>query len=109
MEQLLDVARAFRDFAATVSSEHGLNTRGFFGFKEGTVPSADQAALFQRTFAERGAILLDSFEQWSKGQTRVAGKSTRADRASVRVGVGVYLIQDKTTLDSPTHRRIDAV
>src|SRR6202451_4576695 len=67
MEQLFDVARAFRDFAATVSGEHGLNAQGFFGFKEGTVPSADQAALFQRTFAERGAILLDSFEQWRKG------------------------------------------
>jgi len=109
MEQLFDVARAFRDFAATVSGEHGLNAQGFFGFKEGTVPSADQAALFQRTFAERGAILLDSFEQWRKGQTRVTGKSPRAGRGPVRVGVGVYLIQDKTTLGSPTNRHINAL
>jgi hypothetical protein len=109
LDQLLDVARTFADFAATVSSVHGLNTRGFFGFKEGTVPSGDQAALFQRTFAERSANLLDSFEQWRKGQTRVRGKTARADRAPVRVGVGVYLIHDKTTLDQPSARHIDTV
>lgn len=109
MEQLLDVARAFRDFAATVSNEHGLNTRGFFGFKEGLVPSTDQAALFQRTFSERGANLLDSFEQWRKGQTRVSGKSARAGHAPVRVGVGVYLVHDKTTPNPISARRIDGV
>lgn len=109
MEQLLDVARAFGDFAATVSSVHGLNTQGFFGFKEGTVPSTDQAALFQRTFAERSANLLDSFEQWRKGQTRVSGKLARSGRAPVRVGVGVYLIQDRKTLDQTSTRQIGAV
>ncbi len=106
MEQLLDVARAFRDFAATISSEHGLNARGFFGFKEGTVPSTDQAALFQRTFAERGANLLDSFEQWRKGQTRVSGQSPRAGHAPVRIGIGVYLINDNTTLNPIGTRHI---
>jgi hypothetical protein len=94
-QQLSDVASAFRDFATTVvETERDRNARGFFGFKDAIVPSADQAALFQHTFAERGAILLESFEQWLKTQTRVPRISPRAVNTNVRVGVGVYLVQD---------------
>ena len=60
------------------------------------MPSVDQAALFQHTFAERGAILLESFEQWLKGQTRVIKKIPRSTQANVRVGIGVYLVQERT-------------
>jgi hypothetical protein len=92
---MLEIARAFKDFAGTVFDVGpGATTRSFFGFKESTLSSADQAALFQRTFAERGTNLLDSFEQWRKGQRRVFGKPQRAGNSAVRVGVGVYLIQD---------------
>jgi hypothetical protein len=95
LEQLSEITRTFKDFAATVSeSGRGENQQSFFGFKESTVSSPDQAALFQRTFAERGANLLDSFEQWRKGQKRVSGKSRRIGSSGVRVGIGVYLIQD---------------
>jgi hypothetical protein len=105
IQQLSDVARVFRDFAATVAgAEREGNARGYFGFKEAVVPSVDQAALFQHTFAERGAILLESFEQWLKGQTRITGKPLRSTNASVRVGVGVYLVQDSSKLDASGHQ-----
>jgi hypothetical protein len=104
IQQLSDVARVFRDFAASVAgAEREGNARGYFGFKEAVVPSVDQAALFQHTFAERGAILLESFEQWLKGQTRITGKPLRSTNASVRVGVGVYLVQDSSKLDASGH------
>jgi hypothetical protein len=114
IQQLSDVARVFRDFAATVAgTEREGDARGFFGFKEALVPSVDQAALFQHTFAERGAILLESFDQWLKGQTRVMGRPLRSSNASVRVGVGVYLVQDiskRDAIDRQSHRApIDSV
>jgi hypothetical protein len=107
MQQFSDVAGIFRDFAATVAEPEGEGSgRGYFGFKEAVVPSVDQAALFQHTFAERGAILLESFEQWLKGQNRVMRKPSRSTNGSVRVGVGVYLVQDGSKLDAKP-RQID--
>jgi hypothetical protein len=101
IQQLSDVALAFKDFAATVAApDREGNAQGYFGFKDAVVPSVDQAALFQHTFAERGAILLESFEQWLKGQTRVTGGRPRPTNGSVRVGVGVYLVQDNSKLDA---------
>jgi len=100
IQQLSDVALVFRDFAATVAGPDREGNAGYFGFKDAVVPSVDQAALFQHTFAERGAILLESFEQWLKGQTRVTGKPPRSSNGSVRVGVGVYLVQDDSKLDA---------
>lgn len=101
VQQLSDVTRIFRDFAATVAgNDRGGNSQGFFGFKDAVVPSLDQAALFQHTFAERGAILLESFEQWQKGQTRPLRRSVPSTNAKVRVGLGVYLVQDSFKSES---------
>ena len=101
-QQLSAVASAFNDFAGTViGTEQANNARGFFGFKDAVVPSVDQAALFQHTFAERGAILLENFEQWLKTQTRSARKSPGAENKNVRVGVGVYLVQQSHKANSP--------
>jgi Family of unknown function (DUF6502) len=91
IQQITDFARVFKDFAATAA---GGETQHFFGFKDAMIPSLDQAALFHRTFAERGAIMLESFEQWVKSQNRLAGKSSRSSKPSARVGVGIYLVQD---------------
>jgi hypothetical protein len=91
IQQIADFARVFKDFAATAS---GADAQPFFGFKDAMIPSVDQAALFHRTFAERGVILLESFEQWIKSQSRLVSKSRRSLKPSVRVGVGVYLVQD---------------
>jgi hypothetical protein len=96
-EQIAELARVFKDFAATVTAGEE-NPQSFFGFKDAMIPSIDQAALFRRTFSERGTILLESFEQWLKSQSRHAGRSASSSKASVRVGVGVYLVQDKSAL-----------
>lgn len=97
MQQIADMARVFKDFATTATGERA---HRFFEFKDAMMPSMDQAALFHRTFAERGTILLESFEQWLKSQNRVAGKTSRPSKSSVRVGVGVYLVQDAPELGS---------
>jgi hypothetical protein len=100
IQQLSDVARIFRDFAATVAgNDQDGNSRGFFGFKDAVVPSLDQAALFQHTFAERGAILLESFEQWQKGQTRPLSRTLPSPKSKVRIGLGVYLVQDSSKFE----------
>ena len=101
IQQLSDVARIFRDFAATVAAnDQEGSSRGFFGFKDAVVPTLDQAALFQHTFAERGAILLESFEQWQKGQTRTLRRTLPSTKAKVRVGLGVYLVQDSSKFEN---------
>ena len=85
IQQLSHFAMIFRDFAATVAGNEDGKFRGFFGFKDAVVPSLDQAALFQHTFAERGAILLESFEQWQKGQSRPSRKTNAVnERESTR-------------------------
>ena len=96
IQQIADLTRIFKDFAATVTGVDagGKSQRIYFGFKDATVPWADQAALFNRTFAERGAILLESFEQWIKSQSRTTRRPSRSSKSSIRVGVGVYLVQD---------------
>jgi hypothetical protein len=100
IQQLSDVARIFKDFAATVAgNDQDGNSRGFFGFKDAVVPSLDQAALFQHTFAERGAILLESFEQWQKGQTRPLSRTLPSPKSKVRIGLGVYLVQDSSKFE----------
>ena len=108
IQQIAELARIFRDFAATVTDveSEGNSQRVYFGFKDAIVPWADQAALFHRTFAERGAILLESFEQWLKSQSRGTRKASRSSKTSVRVGVGVYLIQDTSQLN-PQGRETD--
>lgn len=101
IQQLADLARIFRDFATTVAgNDREGKSQGFFGFKDAVVPSLDQAALFQHTFAERGAILLESFEQWQKGQARSLKRTLPSPNAKVRVGLGVYLIQDSSKSES---------
>ena len=106
IQQIADFARIFKDFAATTT---GGGEQRFFGFKDAMIPSLDQAALFHRTFAERSAILLASFEQWLQSQSRLVGKSRHSAKPSVRVGVGVYLVQDSLELgplSGPTGRAV---
>jgi len=109
MQQIAELARVFRDFAMTVTARES-DSQKFFGFKDAMIPSLDQAALFHRTFSERGVILLESFEQWLKSQSRLVGKSIRTSKSRVRVGIGVYLLQDTSRLAASsglTRRTLD--
>jgi hypothetical protein len=97
IQQIAELTRIFRDFAVTVTARES-DAQKFFGFKDAMIPSLDQAALFHRTFSERGVILLESFEQWLQSQSRLDGKSMRTAKPNVRVGIGVYLLQDTSRL-----------
>lgn len=93
-EQMADLARLFPDFANTVSPERLCEGRPlFFGFKDASVDSSDQAAKFQRTFSSRASAMLQGVQQWlvSQGQSRSLNTGNSSNR--VHVGIGVYLVQ----------------
>jgi Family of unknown function (DUF6502) len=90
-QHMLEVARLLGDFAGTVSQPDSKgNPPAFFGYRDCTVPSSDDTALFQRTFSRRAVALLESFQQW-RGSRREAPKSSDG---GARVGIGVYLVRE---------------
>jgi hypothetical protein len=88
--QLAEFAKIFGDFAATASrpSDSG-DSPVFFGFRESSVPSQEQASLFNRTFSRRAAMMLESIEQWV---ARQRSERPRASGAGKRIGLGIYLV-----------------
>lgn len=95
---LTEFSRLLGDFARTaqqVSAPH--DPPLFFGFRDSKVQSQHQAALFQRTFSQRAAALLASIEQWAARQ-QDNPKPTKSvhSRRKIRVGLGVYLLQDES-------------
>ena len=89
-QHMLEVARLLGDFAGTVSQSTCKSKEpAFFGYRDCTVPSADDAALFQRTFSRRAVALLESFDQWrgSRRDTRKHYDGVRAwELASILSG-----------------------
>lgn len=88
-QHMLEVARLLGDFANTVSQTNA-NSKPpmFFGYRDFTATSPDDAALFRRTFSRRGAALLESFGQWQASR----GDARKASNDMTRVGIGVYLV-----------------
>ena len=95
-QQMAEFARLFKDFADTLRQVAEPKVPPpFFGFKDFTVASPHQAALFQRTFSKRAATLLEGVDQWVGHQNR-SKQSGKADpKSKTRVGLGVYLVQDE--------------
>jgi hypothetical protein len=91
--QLAELARLFEDFALAIVRPNGdSETPPFFGFKESTVPSTGDAAVFLRMFSRRAAALLEDFQQWSAGRERSKmGRHEQED--AIRIGLGVYLLR----------------
>jgi hypothetical protein len=88
-ERSTELTRLFGDFAATVSGPREAAQRPeFFGFRECEGLSPDEVARFERTFAKRGAALLESFEHWLASRDR-----KRETTGGARVGLGVYLVK----------------
>jgi hypothetical protein len=87
-ERAAELTRLFGDFAESVIGPHSAGQKPeFFGFRECEGLSPDEVALFQRTFARRGAALLESFQHWT------AARDPRLrHRGATRVGLGIYLI-----------------
>jgi hypothetical protein len=66
----------------------------FHGFQELKVDSADAAALFQKTFAERSASLLAGVERWVGSQAHLRPRKLLEKDLKARVGIGVYMVSD---------------
>ena len=68
----------------------------FVGFSDIDKLSADEAALFQETFSERAASLVDGVERWRTSQTRMRAKTKKGQaEEGTRVGLGVYLVEQR--------------
>jgi hypothetical protein len=94
-EALVEASLRLNDFGT--SFLRGLESPDapvFYGFNEIRVDSSDAAALFHKTFTERGESLLAGVERWSGSQARIrSGKASEKD-PKVRVGIGIYLVND---------------
>lgn len=98
--QLAEVAKLISDFASTASRPPGSdNAPTFFGFRESSVPSQEQASLFHRTFSRRAAMMLESIEQWLTRQSRERPRTHGARTSSKRIGLGIYLVGDTPRAD----------
>jgi hypothetical protein len=93
--QMVEFSRLFKDFANTVQQIcEPKNPPLFFGFKDLSVSSSHQIALFQRTFSKRASSLLESVDQWVAHQTKEKKGKTPGVMSKTRVGLGVYLVQE---------------
>ncbi|MFZ0778562.1 MAG: DUF6502 family protein [Xanthobacteraceae bacterium] len=93
-QQAIELARLFGDFVGTVAQPlRGAKPPVFFGFRECAAIPPSEAARFERTFAKRGAALLDGFDQWVDGRRKGRDESHEQGR----VGLGVYLVNASVT------------
>jgi len=76
----------------------------FNGFEELRLDSADAAALFQKTFAERGASLLAGVERWVGSQAHIRPRALSSKDLKTRVGIGVYLVSDVSNASGTKNR-----
>jgi hypothetical protein len=103
-EQIAEFGYLLRDFVDTTSQVvTPADPPRYFGFRDSFVSTPAQAALFQRTFSRRAALLLESVEQWWDRQVGPSlRKQLRRNRPATRVGLGIYLVQQ---LDSRSDKR----
>jgi hypothetical protein len=98
-----EISARIRDLGTTLvdNVEHA-ETPLFIGFQEIKNLSADEAALFQATFSERAASLVDGVDRWRLSQTRIHARARSKSTASNRVGLGVFLVgQQPAAVASP--------
>jgi hypothetical protein len=87
-----------RDLGSTlVNNIEGVENPIFVGFSEIKSLSADEAALFHETFSERAASLVDGVDRWRTSQSRLRAKAKSKHPDGTRVGIGVYLLEQKST------------
>ena len=90
---IAEVAARIRDVGATLvhNVENTIDPL-FVGFEDVNDLSPDEAALFQLTFSERAASLVDGISRWRASQVRVRDKKQGAANSGIRVGLGVFLV-----------------
>ena len=97
-----EVAHRLRDFGSTlVGNIESPETPIFVGFNEIPGLSPDEAALFQATFSDRAASLIDGVDQWRASQARIRSKQGVKDKSGARVGLGVFLVGHQSHLGAP--------
>jgi len=98
-QEMQEFAKLLGDLVSSVAAFSSKDDRTrFFAFREAAVPSPDTAALFQRTFSRRAAILLNGIDQWVKSQElHRSTKKRRTPTRGIRVGLGVYVFQEPPT------------
>ena len=91
-----EFATRLRDLGSTlVNNIEDLENPIFIGFCEIKNLSADEAALFQATFSERAASLVDGVDRWRTSQSRLRVRASGKRADGTRVGLGVYLVAQK--------------
>ena len=91
-----EFAARLRDLGSTlVNNIEGLESPLFVGFCEIKDLSTDEAALFQATFSERAASLVDGIDRWRTSQSRMRARAGGKRTGGVRVGLGVHLVEQK--------------
>jgi hypothetical protein len=100
VDVIAEICSRLRDLGATlVGNVECSDNPIFVGFQEIHDLSADEAALFQATFSERAATLVDGVGRWRTSQSRIRSRSALDSGGKSRVGLGVYLI-------GPQHPRV---
>ncbi|MGH8253104.1 MAG: DUF6502 family protein [Steroidobacteraceae bacterium] len=85
-----------RDLGSTlVKNIESFQDPSFVGFSDIKHLSVDQAALFHETFSERAASLVDGVERWRTSQARMRAKPKHKTTEGTRVGLGVYLVEQR--------------
>lgn len=107
-EALMEASLRLHDLGVSfLNSLENPSAPAFQGFQEIKVDSDDAAALFRKTFIERGESLLSGVERWSGSQARIRSGKALNKEPSVRVGIGVYLVGDDNK-PTPSTGRADA-
>lgn len=92
-EVVAEIANRVRDLGTTlVGNIERPETPVFVGFRDIEGLSADEAALFQVTFSDRAASLVDGVTRWRTSQTHVRATGRGKEKQGARVGLGVFLI-----------------
>ena len=97
-EVVAEITHRLRDFGTTlVGNIERQEGPVFVGFDEIGGLSADEAALFQVTFSDRAASLVDGVDRWrtSQAQIRSRSKLSNKGKSDFRVGLGVFLIDQQ--------------
>jgi len=96
-EVIAEVAARLHDIGDTlVHNIENTDQPLFTGYSEIANLPPDEAALFQATFSERAAALVDGVGRWHTSQARVRARAKAGTRGDTRVGVGVYLVNQRT-------------
>jgi hypothetical protein len=101
-EVVAEISARLRDLGGTlVDNIENSDNPVFVGFSEIRNLSSDEAALFQSTFSERAASLVDSVGRWRTSQSRIRARVKNVGPKSSRVGLGVYLIEPQQPGETP--------